>query len=101
MRSLLKDIKWLSRETDAAVLVLHHTSEAYDLYGDSCPPRKALQGKVAQTPALVLTVANHDSGLMYVCPVKNRYGESDPSGSDCTWLVYHPKTMQISDVGER
>ena len=100
LRSLLKDTKWLARDSDVAVLVLHHTSEGFDISGAACPPRKALQGKVAQTPALVLTVANHDTGSMYVCPVKSRYSAASPSGTDVTRLIYRPESMFIADPGE-
>ena len=101
LRSLLKDFKWLARAYDVALVVLHHTSESYQLQGSSCPPMRALQGKVGQTPALVLTVSNHDQGFLYVCPVKNRYGQSWPSGGSPTFLAYQPSSMQIYDPSER
>lgn len=101
LRSLLKDFKWLAREHDTALVVLHHTSESYSLQGGQCPPLRALQGKVAQTPALVLTVSNHDSGFLYVNPAKNRYGESWPAGGNPTFLGYQPASMQIYDPAER
>jgi len=99
MRSLLREFKWWARETNAAFLVLHHTSEA--VHSDPCPPRSAIQGKVAQTPALILTVASTNPGFMGVCPVKNRYGPADPSGQTASWLVYDPAKMHISDLGTR
>jgi energy-coupling factor transporter ATP-binding protein EcfA2 len=99
MRSLLREFKWWARETAAAFLVLHHTSEAVS--GNPCPPRSAIQGKVAQTPALILTVTNGEPGFMGVCPVKNRYGPADPSGSAVTWLSYDPAKMHISDMETR
>lgn len=101
MRSLMKDFKWLAREHDTAVLVLHHTSEAFQLGSGMCPPMRALQGKVAQTPALVLTVANEQAGVMYVCPVKNRYGPCAPDGGNPVWLGYNPAHMQVYDPSER
>lgn len=98
MRSIMKDFKFLAREYDTAFLVLHHASEAIQFAQGTCPPRYALQGKVAATPALVLTVAQSDAGFLGVCPVKNRYGPSNPSGSDPTWLAYNPASMQVTEV---
>jgi predicted ATP-dependent serine protease len=99
MRSLLRELKWWARHTEAAVLVLHHTSEATD--GRPCPPRSSIQGKVAQTPALILTVTNAQPGFMGVCAVKNRYGKADVNGGDVTWLVYEPARMHLSDMEAR
>lgn len=98
-RALLRDFKWLSREHGTSFIVLHHTSEAAQ--GNPCPPRFSIQGKVAQTPAVILTVSNDQPGFLAVCPVKNRYGPSSPQGSDATWLSYNPAAMQLSDVGDR
>lgn len=98
MRALLREFKWWARETDAAFLVLHHTSESVP--GNPCPPRSALHGKVAQTPALILTVTSQD-GFLGVAPVKNRYGPANASGSDVTWLTYDPARMAIDDLPER
>ena len=98
MRDLLKDFKYLAREYDCAFLVLHHTTEG--VAGNPCPPRSALMGKVAQTPALILTVAQDEAGFLGVCPVKSRYGPSSPSGSEPTWLRYLPASMQVLEVDQ-
>lgn len=97
MRDGLKDFKWLAREYDTAVLVLHHTGDKY-LEAGTCPARWDLMGRVSQTPATILTVAQNDAGFLGVCPVKNRYGPADPSGRTPTWLKFEPATMQISEV---
>lgn len=99
MRSLIRELKWWARDTNAALLLLHHTSEASA--GNPCPPRAAIQGKVAQTPALVLTVTNIQKGFLGVASVKNRYGPADPSGATVTWLTYEPSRMHISDLEAR
>lgn len=96
LRSMMKDFKWLAREHECSFIVLHHTSEG--VQGNPCPPRFSLQGKVAQTPALVLTVTNDNAGFLGVCPVKNRYGPSSPLGSDPVWLSYDPASMTIEDI---
>lgn len=96
LRSLARELKWWSRDTGAAVLALHHTSESY--HGNPCPPRAALHGKIAQIPSLILTLAAPSDGLMAIAPVKNRYGPADPSGQTAMWMEYTPATMQIKDI---
>lgn len=99
LRSLVRELKWWARETEAALLVLHHTSEAVN--GNPCPPRSAIHGKVSQTPAVILTVAAPTQGFMALCAVKNRYGPADPTGSTPTWLNYDPASMYLADSGQR
>jgi hypothetical protein len=96
LRSLSRELKWWARETGAAVLALHHTSEQYG--GNPCPPRAALHGKIAQIPSLICTLAAPSDGLMAIAPVKNRYGPADPSGQTAMWMEYTPSTMQIKDI---
>ena len=97
MRTFLKDIKYLAREYGMAVLILHHTSEAWNLGPGQCPPRSSLQGKVSQTPALVMTVTDA-GGYLGVCPVKNRYGRSSPNGDTATWFQYDPAACQVTEI---
>ena len=99
LRSLMRELKWWARDTEAAVLILHHTSEA--VQGNPCPPRSAIHGKVNQTPAVILTVSSPTTGLMAVCPVKNRYGPADATGSTPTWLNYDAASMYLADSGAR
>lgn len=101
LRGILKDLKWLSREHSCATLVLHHTSEGFTTPPNCCPPRQALQGKVAATPAVILTVSNDNEGFLGVCPVKNRYGPATANGSNPVWLSYNPACMQLADVEVR
>jgi predicted ATP-dependent serine protease len=98
MRSALKELKYLARDTNAAILVLHHTQEGY--VGDPCQPRSSLQGKVAQLPALILTVGQSGNGLLGVAAVKNRYGRADQSGKSPVWLQFNPEYMFIADLEE-
>lgn len=99
MRGLMKDFKFLAREYDTAFMVLHHTGDEY-LEPGTCPPRWRLMGKVAQTPALILTVAQDDAGFLGVCPVKNRYGPSNPNGKEPSWLKYDPSRMLVEEWDE-
>ena len=97
LRSLMRELKWWARETGAAVVVCHHTSEG--VAGNPCPPRSALHGKVAQTPSLILTV-HSQTGLLAVAAVKNRYGPADATGSTVIWLSYEPASMQVLDLAQ-
>lgn len=99
MRSTIKELKYLARDTNAAVLILHHTKESY--IGNPCQPRSALQGMVAQLPALICTVGTNAPGYIAVAPVKNRYGKADPSGDTAFWLQFNPEIMDVSDIPER
>lgn len=99
MRQAMKELKYLARNTNAAVLVLHHTQESVG--GFPCQPRSAIQGKVSQVPAMVLTTAQEESGdenFLCVAPVKNRYGKANKSGGYYVKLAFHPESMQIGDV---
>ena len=99
MRAVMKELKYLARDTNAAVLVLHHTQEGAPGY--PCQPRSALQGKVAQIPAMVLTVGQMLQGQdMYMCvaPVKNRYGKADATGNTYVSLSFDPASMHLEDI---
>jgi energy-coupling factor transporter ATP-binding protein EcfA2 len=97
MRAIMKELKYLARATNAAIIILHHTSEAVS--GDPCQPRSALQGKVAQLPALICTLGVVGTS-MAVAPVKNRYGRADASANLLTWLAFNPEYMFMDDIPE-
>lgn len=99
MRATIKELKYLARDTNAAVLILHHTKESYG--GDPCQPRSSLQGMVAQLPALIVTVGSNAVGWLAVSPVKNRYGKADPTGKTALWLNFNPEIMDVSDPPDR
>ena len=101
MRQAMKELKYLARDTNACVLVLHHTKESYN--GSPCQPRAALQGMVAQVPAMILTVGQKElpTGLDYylcVAPVKNRYGRADQTGNTYVELSFDPARMYLDDI---
>lgn len=97
LRKTVSHLKNLARSTESAVLVLHHTSEAVNTLGIA-PPRSALQGKVAQLPAVILTVdVVPDTGAMGVAVVKNRFGKADAGGSFGGYLDFDPSRMRLQD----
>lgn len=98
LRTLMRELRWHARNTNAATLVLHHTRQ--ESFGGMAPPLYSLQGKISAVPALILTISNEQPGFAGLCAVKNRYGPASPGGNDVTWLSYDPATMTISDLGE-
>jgi RecA-family ATPase len=97
MRAIMKELKYLARATNAAIVVLHHTSEA--IPGNPCQPRSAIQGKVSQLPALICTLGTVGTS-MGVASVKNRYGRADQNGTLMTWLAFNPEYMYVEDIPE-
>jgi predicted ATP-dependent serine protease len=97
LRSLMREVKWWARETNAAFLILHHTSEGVE--GRPCPPRSALHGKIAQIPSLIVTLGSVTPGVMYAAAVKNRYGPADPTGQTFMSMEYVPSVMMLRDLG--
>ena len=97
MRAIMKELKFLARDTNAAVIILHHTSEA--VMGNPCQPRSALQGKVAQLPALICTLGMVGTS-MAIAPVKNRYGRADANGNMLAWLACNMEYMYVGDIPE-
>ena len=104
MRATMKEIKFLARDTNAAILLLHHTSEAYVPSQDGtqaiCPPRYMIQGKVSQLPAMICTLGMTPSGDLAVAPVKNRYGKAIANGTEAVFLDFNPAYMYLADIKE-
>jgi hypothetical protein len=104
MRATMKEIKYLARDTNAAILLLHHTSEAYipsqDGVQSVCPPRYMIQGKVSQLPAMICTLGMTPSGDLAVAPVKNRYGKAVANGTEAVFLDFNPAFMYLADIKE-
>jgi predicted ATP-dependent serine protease len=92
-RRALKALVQLARHTDSATLVLHHTAE--DVKEDPCPPRKAIQGKCSQKPALILTTADQGHRRP-VAVVKDRFGKADKSGRTATFFSLDENTLHWS-----
>jgi len=98
MRAAMKELKYLARDTNSAVLVLHHTKVGFEGY--PCQPRSAIQGLVNQIPAMVLTIGQMKQGdetYLCVAPVKNRYGRADQTGNNYVSLAFNPDSMYLDD----
>lgn len=95
-RRALKALVQLARSTDAAVIVLHHTSEDPRIKEEPCPPRHAILGKCDQKPALIITLADQGSRRP-ACAVKNRFGKPDKTGRSATYLRFDEQTMHFME----
>lgn len=94
-RRALKALTQMARQTDSATIVLHHTSEDDRIKENPCPPRRAIQGKCSQKPALIWTVA--DKGKRRpVAVVKDRFGKSDKTGETAVWFRLDEDTLHWS-----
>lgn len=92
----LKALVQLARRTDAAVIVLAHTSE--DVKEDPCPPKKAVRGKANQKPAMILTTSDHGDRRP-VARVKDRYEEgADKTGQTAVYLHLNQTNLHFSEV---
>ncbi len=100
IRRTQKELKFLARDTGAAVLVLHHVTEAFRVDEGSAPSRSSILGKDTRLPALVLTITN-ENGYLGVAVVKNRYGKCDPSGRTVTWLGFDGSRMHIFELDQK
>ena len=95
LREIAKAMHHIARETDAAVLLLHHTSEN-EGKPDLPPSRKAIQGKIAQLPEMILTVALVPwSGEFRVAAVKNRFAKHSATGDKFVTLWADASRMTV------
>jgi hypothetical protein len=96
MRDAMSAFHGIARETDAAVLVLHHVSE--EKTNPLQPaPRRALLGKVSQLPEVILTVAI-DGDTYRVAAVKNRDGIADPNAKTPVSVHVDAASMTLFDT---
>lgn len=99
IRRTMRELKFLAGDSGAAVVVLHHVTEAIPLPDNQAPARSSILGKDSRLPALVLTVVNQDDYLG-VAVVKSRYSKCDPSGRDVTWHSFDGSRMRITEIDQ-
>ena len=99
LRQIMMELHDMARKTEACVLVLHHVSEATEYGSPTMPsPRRAIHGKVAQLPAVILTLGYDPSqGLLRVAAVKNRFGPHFADASQWSTLFTNFGACQIGD----
>jgi RecA-family ATPase len=97
MRDIMKAAHHLARETESAIFILHHTSEAE---GDPLrpPSRRSIQGKVSQLPEMILTVAmDTDEGVFKIACVKNRFAKHSAMGDKWVELTADASRMTLKE----
>jgi hypothetical protein len=90
LRLVFRELHRLAHETGICVIILHHAREE----GDSRvpAPRSALQGKVGQLPAIILSVAlDGINEIFRISAVKCRSGKQDPSGKHYHQISAQPE----------
>lgn len=89
-------MKGLARDTNAAVIALHHC--VGNLEDGLAPiPLSGLRGKISKTPATILTLYRADGGKqLRVSPVKVRSGVADASGNWSLPLAIDLNRMSFS-----
>jgi len=95
MNVAMSAFHYMAREYETAFVVLHHVSENEKMSKPNYPaPRKALMGKVAALPELVLSVALDSAANAYrVAVVKNRHGKADPNAEEYVTLAAEASKM--------
>lgn len=99
-KKFLLEMKYLAREYEMAVCILHHMSLSKSHAPDTVPPMEAIQGKTAETPALILSVTTSDNGWLGIGAIKNRYGSMNAHGEVVDWLPYDPATARVGPLVE-
>jgi hypothetical protein len=97
LRDAMSAFHYMAREYETAFIVLHHVSENEKMSKPNEPaPRKALMGKVAALPELVLSVALDGTSNIYrVAVVKNRHGKADPNAEEYVTLAAEASKMVL------
>lgn len=102
LRELMKALHSLAREFGCSVWVLHHAKESGKT--NVCPPRSDIQGKVAQYPALIISIGqrndpySHTGVQLGMASVKNRHGKADPSGQTAHWFTVDMGRMKLFET---
>ncbi len=83
----------IARETNAAVITLHHVSGEHE-GGDRPIPLSGLRGKVSKTPEAIFTL-QRSGEVMNVSVVKNRSGRAFPDGSNAIQIPVDLSRMRL------
>lgn len=99
LRLVFKELHRFAHDTGITIFIVHHAREE----GDSAlpSPRSAMQGKVAQLPEIILSVAVEPETCQFrMAVVKNRSGESDASGKRYHKFQAKPEFSQFDEWRE-
>jgi replicative DNA helicase len=80
-RDITKFLQMVARETNSAVIVLHHMNETGNLQ-NKVPPKRDIHNKLDQVFDLILGLErDREANELLVGPVKWRHGVEDPEGN--------------------
>ncbi|MFF6988337.1 AAA family ATPase [Streptomyces sp. NPDC010273] len=94
LREVMLQSLVLSRETEAAVILVHHCTDASR---QTVPTRADVLGKVSALPALMVNVGMDSQGQMWAAGVKVRKGRSDPDARDAFRMSVQPECARVGD----
>lgn len=94
LRGMVRDLNFLIRKSNAAGLILHHTSESEK--DDPLPPRKAIHGKVSQKPTVILGTSKGEGKIKPIGPLKNRYGMDNRLGKMAFSYLFDAEALQFN-----
>jgi RecA-family ATPase len=101
LEPLLEYLDRLAKATGAHVSSLSHVGGEYN-DGNKPIPLSGVKGQITRIPKMVLSGRLvEDAGqppLMLISPVKNRYGNPDPSGRNPAQLLFDGARMTIREV---
>lgn len=102
LESLADYLATMARDTEAAVVGLHHVTGSYN-DADKPIPLSGVKGQITRVPAMVLTLHKipgneWEDDTLCVSAVKGRSFKADPSGADFTRLRFDGPRMQIEDI---
>lgn len=100
LREVLRQTKVLARETNAAVLLVHHCTEGIP-ESKVCPSRQDIMGKGTAQPALMVTFGKDAQDRFCAACVKNRFGPSKKDGSDYFPMDLDPTRSMVGDYTGR
>lgn len=101
LEPLLEYLDRLAKSTGSHVTSLSHVGGEYN-DGNKPIPMSGVKGQITRIPKMVLSARRvEDEGqpdLLLVSPVKNRFGNPDPSGRNPAHLLFDGPRMSIKEL---
>lgn len=87
----------LAKDTNAAVIALHHVGGEYDDAARPIP-LSGIRGKASKTSQLILTLFRPADGFLGVSVTKNRHGPADATGKNYHTLPLDLERMAVGQI---
>jgi hypothetical protein len=95
LREVMLQSLVLARETEAAVILVHHATDAAK--GRPVPTKADMLGKVSGLPAVMVNIGMDERGDMWAAGVKVRKAKSDPDAKEPFRMTVRPACAQVTD----